>query len=48
MPERSANLIEIRGWLNRFGDHELHDGLDLDSGGAKSWAWSAAPAPASR
>ena len=30
MPERSANVIEIRGLVNRFGEQVLHDGLDLD------------------
>jgi phospholipid/cholesterol/gamma-HCH transport system ATP-binding protein len=27
---RSANVIEIRGLVNRFGEQVLHDGLDLD------------------
>ena len=30
MPQRSANVIEIRGLVNRFGEQVLHDGLDLD------------------
>ena len=30
MAERSANVIEIRGLVNRFGEQVLHDGLDLD------------------
>src|SRR5262245_9426133 len=28
--KRSANVIEIRGLVNRFGEQVLHDGLDLD------------------
>jgi phospholipid/cholesterol/gamma-HCH transport system ATP-binding protein len=27
---RGANVVEIRGLVNRFGDQVLHDGLDLD------------------
>jgi phospholipid/cholesterol/gamma-HCH transport system ATP-binding protein len=27
---RSANVVEIRGLVNRFGEQVLHDGLDLD------------------
>ena len=30
MPQRSPNVIEIRGLVNRFGEQVLHDGLDLD------------------
>src|SRR5688572_27264313 len=30
MPDRPTNVIEIRGLVNRFGPHVLHDGLDLD------------------
>lgn len=30
MAQRSANVIEIRGLVNRFGEQVLHDGLDLD------------------
>jgi len=30
MAERSPNVIEIRGVVNRFGEQVLHDGLDLD------------------
>ncbi len=30
MADRSPNVIEIRGLVNRFGAQVLHDGLDLD------------------
>src|ERR1043165_4862154 len=30
MANRDANVIEIRGLVNRFGSQVLHDGLDLD------------------
>src|SRR3990170_1294425 len=29
-PERSANVVQIRSLVNRFGEQVLHDGLDLD------------------
>jgi hypothetical protein len=44
----NAPLIRVRGLVNRFGEQTVHDGWTWTCAAARSSAWSAARAPASR